>query len=695
MTTLGLRILPALLLFGCIPSQQPADPAAPAGAAPDVTPSPAAEVPRAAPPPAPPSAPVPPVASTGNVSIDRFLTLWTDMHKLSNGYFSPEGIPYHSVETLIVEAPDQGHETTSEAYSYWIWLEAMYGKVTKDWSFLDRAWASLEYYTIPSAAEQPTNGSYHASKPATYAEEGDLPSDYPKPLTGSVAIGADPIAEELTSAYGTADIYGMHWLLDVDNWYGFGRRGDGKSRAALINTFQRGPQESCWEAVPQPTWEAFQWGGPNGYLDIFQKSGSFAKQWKYTAAPDADARAVQAMYWAKAWADAQGGNEKVDGVAKKAAKLGDYARYSFYDKYFKSMGCTSPGCAAGTGNDSAHYLISWFYAWGGAAPGGSWAWRIGSSHNHSGYQNPMAAYALSQGKGLKPASANGARDWGVSLRRQIELYRYLQSAEGGIAGGVTNSWKGRYEAPPAGTRTFYGMAYDEAPVFHDPPSNEWFGFQVWTMERVAEYYYVSGDADAKLILDRWVTWVKANSKLTKDGGYEIPATLQWSGQPAIDWNEKTRGAGADKAFNASLHVKVLDRSDDVGTAAALAHTLAFYAAKSGDKESQTLTKELLERMWKKHRDDKGVTSPEVRKDYKRFNDAVYVPAGFNGKMPNGDPIDQRSTFLSLRSKMKQDPAWGKVKTYLDGGEAPSFTYHRFWAQSEIALAYATYGWLFP
>ncbi len=345
------------------------------------------------------------------MSIDRFLTLWTDIHKLSNGYFSPEGIPYHSVETLIVEAPDQGHETTSEAYSYWVWLEAMYGKITKDWSFLDRAWASLEYYTIPSAAEQPTNTSYHASKPATYAEEGDLPSDYPKPLAGSVAIGADPIADELTAAYGTADIYGMHWLLDVDNWYGFGRRGDGKSRAALINTFQRGPQESCWEAVPQPTWEAFQWGGPNGYLDIFQKSGSFARQWKYTAAPDADARAVQAMYWAKAWADAQGGNEKVDGVAKKAAKLGDYARYSFYDKYFKTMGCTSPGCPAGTGNESAHYLISWFYAWGGAAPG-----ELGLAYRFQpqplGLPEPDGRIRSEPGQGPQPASANGARDWG-------------------------------------------------------------------------------------------------------------------------------------------------------------------------------------------------------------------------------------------------------------------------------------------
>ena len=49
------------------------------------------------------------------------------MHAAKNGYFSPEGVPYHAVETLLVEAPDYGHETTSEAYSYWMWLEAAYG----------------------------------------------------------------------------------------------------------------------------------------------------------------------------------------------------------------------------------------------------------------------------------------------------------------------------------------------------------------------------------------------------------------------------------------------------------------------------------------------------------------------------------------------------------------------------------------
>jgi hypothetical protein len=638
------------------------------------------------------------VASTGNVYTDHFLALWTDIHAMKNGYFSPEGIPYHSVETLIVEAPDYGHETTSEAYSYWVWLEAAYGKVTKDWSFFDRSWASLEYYAIPRPSEQPSNASYNPAHPATYAEEGDLPSDYPKPLSSSVSVGGDPIGAELKATYGTPDVYGMHWLIDVDNWYGFGRTGDGSSHAALINTFQRGPEESVWETVVQPTWEDFKAGGPNGFLDLFQKAGSFAKQWKYTAAPDADARAVQGAYWAKAWADEQGGSPVVDAILKKAAKLGDFARYSLYDKYFKKIGCTSTGCPAVTDASSAHYLISWYYAWGGAAPpGGGWAWRIGSSHTHSGYQNPMAAYALSQFAPLKPTSPGGARDWGQSLTRQIEYYRWLQSSEGGIAGGATNSWKGRYEAPPAGTKTFYGLAYDESPVFRDPPSNDWFGFQVWSMERVAEYYYVTGDANAKVVLDKWVAWVRANTTLGKgkDKSYGIPSTLKWSGAPSLDWNEATRTFVVNKTFNAGLHVKVIDRTEDVGTTASLAHTLTFYAAKAKDKDARALAKELLDRMWARHRDDKGLTTTETRKDYKRFKDAVYIPPTFQGKMPNGDPIDAKSTFLSTRTKYQEDASWNKVKGYLDGGPAPTFTYHRFWSEAECALAYATYGWLFP
>ncbi|MEU6552146.1 glycoside hydrolase family 48 protein [Streptomyces sp. NPDC046915] len=622
----------------------------------------------------------------------RFLDLYGKITNPANGYFSPEGIPYHSVETLIVEAPDQGHETTSEAYSYLLWLQATYGKVTGDWSKFNGAWDLMEKYMIPTHADQPTNSFYNASKPATYAPELDTPNEYPAKLDTSVPVGSDPIAGELKTAYGTDDIYGMHWLQDVDNVYGYGDE-PGKCEAgptatgpSYINTFQRGPQESVWETVPQPTCDAFKYGGTNGYLDLFTGDSSYAKQWKYTDAPDADARAVQAAYWADVWAKAQGKGSDVSATVTKAAKMGDYLRYAMYDKYFKKIGnCVGPSsCPAGTGKDASDYLLSWYYAWGGATDtSAGWAWRIGSSHVHGGYQNPLAAYALSSYADLKPKSATGATDWSKSLQRQLEFYQWLQSSEGAIAGGATNSWQGRYATPPSGTSTFYGMYYDWEPVYHDPPSNQWFGFQAWSMERVAEYYQQTGNTTAKAILDKWVKWALSKTTINPDGTYLIPSTLQWSGQPDT-WNASSPGS------NSGLHVTVADYTNDVGVAAAYAKTLTYYAAKSGDATAKSTAKALLDGMWSNYQDSMGIAVPETRTDYNRFDDSVYVPSGWSGKMPNGDTISSSSTFISLRSFYKNDPAWSKISSYLAGGAAPVFTYHRFWAQADIAMAMGSY-----
>jgi hypothetical protein len=271
----------------------------------------------------------------------------------------------------------------------------------------------------------------------------------------------------------------------------------------------------------------------------------------------------------------------------------------------------------------------------------------------------------------------------------------LQSAEGAIAGGVTNSWGGSYEKPPAGTSTFYDMAFESAPVFHDPPSNEWFGFQVWSMERLAEYYYVSDDARAKAILARWVAWAIQSTALTADT-FSIPSSLAWSGQPTTSYGDEGQPvAGRGPGANPDLHVTVTSRGDDVGTAASFAKLLSFYSARARDSRARSLAKELLDRMWGKYRDSKGVAQPEVRKDYARFAEHVFVPAGWKGRMPNGDAIDESSTFVSIRSKLKSDPDWSRVNDYLHGGRPPTFVYHRFWAQSEIATANAIYGWLFP
>ena len=622
----------------------------------------------------------------------RFLELYGKITNPANGYFSPEGIPYHSVETLIVEAPDHGHETTSEAYSYLLWLQAMYGKVTGDWSKFNGAWDLMEKYMIPTHADQPTNSFYNASKPATYAPELDTPNEYPAKLDTGVSVGSDPIAGELKSAYGTDDVYGMHWLQDVDNVYGYGNSpgkceaGPSDTGPSYINTFQRGAQESVWETVPQPTCDAFKYGGKNGYLDLFTGDASYAKQWKFTNAPDADARAVQAAYWADIWAKEQGKGSAVSATVGKAAKMGDYLRYSMFDKYFKKVGnCVGPSaCPAGTGKDASFYLMSWYYAWGGATDtSAGWAWRIGSSHAHGGYQNPLAAYALGNYAPLKPKSATGAADWAKSMDRQLEFYRWLQSDEGAIAGGATNSWAGRYATPPAGKSTFYGMYYDEKPVYHDPPSNQWFGFQAWSVERVAELYQQTGNAKAKAVLDKWVDWALSKTTFNPDGTFRIPSTLQWSGQPDT-WNASSPGA------NSGLHVTVADYTNDVGVAASFAKTLTYYADRSGDTEAAAAAKKLLDGMWDNNQDALGIAVPENRADYNRFDDPVHIPSGWTGTMPNGDAINSSSTFDSIRSFYEDDPAWSKIESYLSGGAVPSFTYHRFWAQADIALAMGSY-----
>ncbi|MFJ8900466.1 glycoside hydrolase family 48 protein [Streptomyces sp. NPDC102359] len=621
----------------------------------------------------------------------RFLELYDKITDPANGYFSPEGIPYHSVETLIVEAPDHGHETTSEAYSYLLWLQAMYGRITGDWTRFNSAWETMERYAIPTAADQPTTSYYDPSKPATYAPEHDTPDEYPSQLDSSVSVGRDPIAAELKSAYGTDNVYGMHWIQDVDNVYGYGNSpgkceaGPSDTGPSYINTFQRGPQESVWETVTQPTCDAFKYGGTNGYLDLFTKDASYARQWKFTNAPDADARAVQAAYWADLWAKEQGKGGQIAGTVAKAAKMGDYLRYAMYDKYFKKIGnCTSPSCPAGTGKDASHYLLSWYYAWGGATDtSAGWSWRIGSSHAHGGYQNPLAAYALANYAPLKPKSATGAEDWNKSFQRQLEFYRWLQSAEGGIAGGATNSWAGRYTTPPSGTPTFYGMYYDEKPVYHDPPSNQWFGFQAWSMERVAEVYQQTGNALAKSVLDKWVDWALSETTVNPDGSFLFPSTLKWSGKPDT-WNASSPGA------NNGLHVEVVDYTNDVGVAGAYAKILTYYAARSGDTEAADTAKALLDGMWENNQDDLGIAVPETRADYERFDDPVHVPSGWTGTMPNGDRIDSSSTFLSIRSFYQDDPAWSKIESYLKGGAAPVFTYHRFWAQADIATAMGAY-----
>jgi hypothetical protein len=650
----------------------------------------------------------PPVSSY----IEEFMAQYNKLKAPANGYFSPEGIPYHSVETLLVEAPDHGHETTSEAFSFWLWLEAQFGRVSGNWAPFNQAWNVMEQFIIPTAAGQPGGmTSYNPADPADYAPEFNQPSQYPSPLSTSVVAGSDPLANELQTTYGNRNMYAMHWLIDVDDVYGYGTGrgaslsecGDNTKRVTYINTYQRGPQESVWETVPHPSCETGRFGQSGAGFPPLFVAGSGSNQWRYTNAPDADARAVQAAYWALTWATQQGNQSQISATVAKAAKMGDFLRYAFYDKYFKTPGCTNPNCPAGSGKNSSNWLLSWYFAWGGDI-GGAWSWRIGSSHNHGGYQNPLAAWVLSPAgpAALRPQSPTAPADWQQSLTRQVQFYTWLQSAEGAIAGGATNSWDGAYAAPPAGTPTFFGMAYDVDPVYHDPPSNQWFGFQAWGMQRLAELYEVTGNAQAKAVLDKWVTWAVANTTLGTGSSFLFPNEMDWSGAPAASFSTPDGTPGP----NPNLHVTVRNRGNDVGVAAAYARTLIHYAARAGatplGTSAKNTAKGLLDRLLLL-KDSRGMVVQETRADYNRFDDVwsssnqqgLFIPPGFSGRMPNGDTVQPGSTFLSIRSFLRSDPAWPQVQAYLDGGAVPTFTIHRFWAQADIAMALADYGSLFP
>jgi len=627
-----------------------------------------------------------------NEYIDRFTEMRNEIYDESNGYFSADGSPHHSIETLIVEAPDYGHESTSELYSYWMWLEAMYGRISGDWEPLREVWEKTEQFIIPTLADQPTNAAYSPSSPAAYAPEFPEPSGYPAPLEFTAPVGVDPVSGDLTATYGP-EVYQMHWLLDNDNFYGYGNRGDGVSTPSYINTFQRGEQESVYETIPHPSWESFDFGGENGFLPLFTLDANYSQQWRYTSATDADARAVQAMYWALEWTkEQQGAVSNLD--LDKASKMGDYLRLGMFDKYFKPMGVQSATTGAGSGYDSAHYLMSWYISWGGSADTASpWAFRISSSHCHFGYQNPVAAYALTQVDEMLPISQNGVRDWDVSLQRQMEFYTWLQSSEGGIAGGATNSWNGDYSTYPAGQSTFYGMAYDDNPVYHDPGSGTWFGWQAWSMERVAEYYYITNNPMAKSLMDKWSTWVESEVQLVGDDDFLMPATLEWSGQPDT-WNPDNPGT------NSGLSVTVTDYNVDLGIAASTAKALIYYAAATDrygdiDEGARVLAQEILDRMWTTYRDEQGCSSVESRGDFSRiFEQEVYVPSDYTGVMGLGETIEPGVSFLDIRSGYLSDPDFPALLEAYESGNDYTTRYHRTWAQMEIALANAEYGFFF-
>ena len=687
-----------------------------------------------------------------------------------NGYLSENtngsgsfGIPYHAVETVIVEAPDYGHETTSEAMSYIVWVAAMRDvlgaqstndlSATKD---LAKAWKTLEAM-IPGWSEAAGSTSVNLKSiwkqqrlKADTSYELDTPQEYPTQNTGTDAV--NPLFDEFKSAYSSDNgYYLMHWLADVDDWYGYGGSRDSGTynggNFTFINTFQRGRQESCFETVPHPCFEELKYGNTSdGIKGIFNGVGNVAKQYAFTNAPDAEDRAIQAVYFANLYGVGD------SNVTKLAGKMGNQLRNDMFDKYYKEIGCmniNAPSDSYAASIKGQHFLRAWYTSWGGALGDSqdwswSWAWQIGCSHSHEFYQNPLAAYGLLADSNLKSAmktSDLSISDYEESLKRQIEMYLWLQSAEGPIGGGCTNSLNGRYEKYPTGTSQFYKMAYVAHPVYADPGSNHWIGNQVWAVQRLAElYYYVKTNGDdlgikcgglsledaLAAILDRWVQWFIDETVFdytTEDGDvlpYAIPSTLNWGEIDGDDTkfdmnNQPASWTGTyDPNANNNYHCEIGGYGmSDVGCVSSLCNTLIYYAAankvdasyatnNNGTTTAQKglyMANKLLSTQWDLGRDDIGICFTDHNGSLKRiFEQDVYIPTNYRGTMPDGSKLENGATFISIRESYYDDPMFQELAAaYEATGETDSvdLNYHRFWHAGDALMAYGAMALLYP
>ena len=679
---------------------------------------------------------------------NMFDSLYDDVvtNGTANGYLSKDGVPYHAVETVIVEAPDYGHETTSEAMSYLVWIAAMKDNLSGKSGELAKAWKTMEVM-IPS--EQ--SGFMKKTEPsATYSDEWELPEKYPTDMM-SGNTGLNPIHKNFCSAYGSDNgLYLLHWLADVDDWYGFG---GGSGKFTFINTFQRGEQESCFETIPQGCIEELKYGMEGrGIKGAFTTEDKVAEQYAYTNAPDAEERAIQGVYWANRWGVGDASVEKL------AGKMTDELRNDMFDKYYKTIGCQDKQKDSdGGGTQGQHFLMSWYTAWGGAQ-NGDWQWQIGCSHAHQFYQNPLAAFGLLYDSKIHDGmKAEGAtKDYEDSLTRQLEMYLWLSSAEGPFAGGCTNCWMGDYETYPSGIPQFYKMAYIEQPVYADPGSNNWTGNQYWATQRLAELYYlvcqdseysskgtsitpggVSIKEALKTVLDKWVEFFLSETTLDDKRDFKIPSSLKWSGAPN-DWS-------GSYANNSGLHATVAPdayQNTDLGCVCSYANTLTYYAAANGVKASEASASgslaekalytahELLDRTWENARDDIGLTRVDHNGSLARFWEQEVDTDGKTGKYPYGYSVGPGSTFIDIR-EMYKDPGqsysdlYSKLETAYkkdkeNGAKMVEFSgeykygmdcatdcsqfkevakvdleYHRFWHAGDILMGLGTMAELYP
>ena len=104
-------------------------------------------------------------------------------------------------------------------------------------------------------------------------------------------------------------------------------------------------------------------------------------------------------------------------------------------------------------------------------------------------------------------------------------------------------------------------------------------------------------------------------------------------------------------------------------------------------------------MWVCYRDDIGISQTEHNGSLTRiFEQDVWIPESYDGKMPNGDAIKNGIKFIDIRTQYRDDPMFKELETYYNTNketEGFDLNYHRFWHIGDYLMACGTMATLFP
>ena len=527
---------------------------------------------------------------------------------------------------------------------------------------------------IPTAADQPTNSFYNAADPADYAPEADLPSGYPSVISSSTPVGTRP--DRGRAAHDLQHAERLRHALDPRRRQLLRLRAARRRHVAAV-VHQHVPARAagvhrgrrCRSRRGRTSSGARAPAG--GFLPLFITWPAPARQWRYTNAPDADARldpgdvlgeAVRRRARRQRDRRLAGGQGRADG---RLPALRDVRQV------LQDDGLHQPAVPG------RHRLQR------GALPD-VLVLRVGRRHRRPGrlgvahrlepqplrLPEPDGRARADNGAGAAPRSgATASRDWTTSLGAPA---RVLPLAAVGRrrhrAAAPPTAGAGATRRRPRGRRRSTGCSTRRTRSTSIPGSNTWFGFQAWSMERVAEYYYATGNASAKLDPRQVGPLGDGQHAPARDGSYEVPSTLDWDGQPSLNWTATTQNwNAADATYNAACARPSSTARRTSGVTAALPRRSSTTAPAAALGLRITSRR----RRWRRSCSTACGRSTATRsasrcprrgRDYNRFDDPVFVPARLQRRDAERRSHQRRSTFIGLRlATTVSDPAWPQVQ----------------------------------